>query len=524
MLATLFVIALWFDSSLPFQQLTAESGLLTAYFLFAVAVLSITWKNWWWDAQLAGPVHAVDIIVFTSLAWLTDSYADSDFTFFMFVLLSAAIRWGWRATALTAVLLTLLYLLTGLVVATQLPEVELQRFGLRVGHLLILSLILMWFGVNQWRSGALIREPETFAEPSIDETPLEASLTAAMHGLGARFGLLIWRDQSSEEAEALVSRRGEVTALQMDAVSLIGPGVGPFLYDIARDRSLTRGAGHDLRAFSAHEVLGREVAAKLQLSEGIAIPIRTGAGEGELFLEAIPNLSSDHIELGNEIAIDVAGRIERHALMLAVEDGAESRSRLALARDLHDSVVQFLAGAAFRIEALKRDQAAGRDLAPELNQLKELMLQEQGELRSFIAALRSAPKIGAEELAKDLRSLSARLAKQWDIFCEFSADTTDLAIPTRLQLDAQQLVREAVANAARHAGAKSVTIRLGVNARELTLDFLNDGTRYPKSPLTGDLPRSLSERVKLAGGALDLTRGMGITKISVALPIGGRAN
>ena len=42
------------------------------------------------------------------------------------------------------------------------------------------------------------------------------------------------------------------------------------------------------------------------------------------------------------------------------------------------------------------------------------------------------------------------------------------------------------------------------------------------SPLTGEMPRSLSERVKLAGGALELSRGMGVTKISVSLPIGGR--
>jgi signal transduction histidine kinase len=195
---------------------------------------------------------------------------------------------------------------------------------------------------------------------------------------------------------------------------------------------------------------------------------------------------------------------------------------LALARDLHDSVVQFLAGAAFRLEALKRDLTAGRDLEPELNHLKQLMLQEQGELRSFIAALRSAPQIGLDELASDLRSLAARLAEQWDVLCEFSAQTTDMMVPSRLHLDAQHLIREAVANAVRHAGAKSVTIRLRSDADQLKLDFINDGARFPKSPLTGEMPRSMSERVRLAGGALELTRGMGVTRISVSLPISGR--
>ena len=95
-------------------------------------------------------------------------------------------------------------------------------------------------------------------------------------------------------------------------------------------------------------------------------------------------------------------------------------------------------------------------------------------------------------------------------------------VPSRLHLDAQHLVREAVANAVRHAGAKSVTIRLRSDPEKLKLDFINDGARYPKSKLNDELPRSMSERVKLAGGMLELSRGMGVTRISISLPISGR--
>jgi signal transduction histidine kinase len=522
MLATLFVAAMWFDFSQPSGAPPAVFALLGSYAAFALLLVVLTWNNWWLDAKLAGPSHAIDILVFTLLFVSTEGYTSPDFTFFMFLLLSAAIRWGWRATTLTAVLLTLLYLLAGIVVTGQTVAIDLQRFMIRTGHLVILSLILIWFGINQWRSGVYARDTRTFGEPSIDESPLETSLRAAMHGVGAGTGTLVWREQGGDHADAYITRNGELAVNRMNGDPLIDSGAGPFLYDLPKDRALARDAHRNLRAFKARQLIPAQTAASLQLSEGIAIPIRTGAGEGELFLERLPNLSTDHIELGNEVALDVVSHIERHALMLAVEDSAEARSRLALARDLHDSVVQFLAGAAFRIEALKRDQEAGRDLAPELNHLKRLMLEEQGELRSFIAALRSAPKIGLDELAGDLKALSARLAQQWDVFCDFSAQTTDMVVPTRLQLDAQHLIREAVANAVRHAGAKTVTIRLRAEGDELMLDFINDGARYPKSPLTGDLPRSLSERVKLAGGALELTRGMGITKISVALPISGR--
>jgi signal transduction histidine kinase len=81
-------------------------------------------------------------------------------------------------------------------------------------------------------------------------------------------------------------------------------------------------------------------------------------------------------------------------------------------------------------------------------------------------------------------------------------------------------MREAVANAVRHAEAKSVTIQLAVVGDELLLEFVNDGSDFPMSGERLEMPTSLKERVEKAGGAMDLARGMGVTKMSFALPIG----
>lgn len=522
MLASLLLFALWFDATPKFNPLGAPFAINSVYVVFAIIILVVTWNNWWLDARLAGPAHAVDILVFTSLVFTTQGFDTPYFTLFMFVLLSSAIRWGWRATALTAVLLITLYLLAGMVVSERSTEEVLHDFVDRTGHLVILSLVLIWFGINQWRAGIYARETTTFADPSLDESPVETSLRAAMDRLHASAGILVWREHDRRDGEAFVARGDMLSIVRTSGRPLQETDATPFLYNLEKDRTLARDQERNLRRAPAQALFQQKAAKPLELTEGIAISIRTGAGGGELFLESIPNLSTDHIDLAQEIAQDVAGHIERHAYFRAVEESAEARSRLALARDLHDSVVQFLAGAAFRLEALKRDLISGRDLEPELNHLKQMMLQEQGELRSFIAALRSAPQIGLDVLANDLRSLSERLAQQWDVLCEFTSQTTDMMVPSRLHLDAQHLVREAVANAVRHAGAKSVTIRLRSEAERLRLDFINDGSRYPSSPLTGEMPKTLSERVKLAGGALELSRGMGVTKISVSLPIGGR--
>jgi signal transduction histidine kinase len=520
-LASLYLVAIWIDASQPTHAPAATFALLGAYIAFAVGIVLATWSNWWLDAKLAGPAHAVDIMLFTALVLLTEGFTSPFFAFFMFLLLSAAIRWSWHVTALTAGLLTLLYLIAGLLVMTSGAPFEPQRFVVRTGQLVILSLILIWFGANQWRTRFYSRDEELLARPSLGELPLETGLRAAVSGLRAVAGVLVWRKKGREKIIGLSMRGGE-PALVDAPVLAIAPALAttPFLYDLRKNRALKKDAERNLIAFAAREAIGSKAAADLALGEGLAIPIRSDGGEGELFLEGVPGLSTDHIDLGAQIAADIAAHIQSHALLKAAEESAEARSRLTLARDLHDSVVQFLAGAGFRLEALKRSKASGRDIEPELDELKQLMLQEQRELRSFITALRSGPLVALNDLSKDLESLAGRLSRQWDVRCAFSARPADMMIPTRLRLDAHHLMREAVANAVRHAQAKSVTIQLAAAPDELRLEFVNDGGEFRMNGEQLEMPTSLRERVEQAGGAIDMARGMGVTKMSISLPIG----
>lgn len=523
MLATLFLLAIWVDASQPALAPATTFALLGAYVVFAATVAIATWSNWWLDSKLAGPAHAADIMVFALLVLLTAGYTSPYFTFFMFLLLSAAIRWGWRATALTAILLTLLYLTAGLLVVTSGAQFELHRFVVRTGHLVILSLILIWFGANQWQARLYLRDEQLLARPTLKESPLEAGLRAAMDGVRASAGVFVWRELGRGEFSGLAIRGREVAPVSMPDLAIAHAlATTPFLYDLGKNRALKRDAQGNLMGFAASDLIAPQAASNLALGKGLAIPLRSEWGEGELFLEDVPRLSADHIDVGGQISADVAAHLQRHALLKAADESAEARSRLALARDLHDSVVQFVAGAAFRLEAMKRSKASGRDIVPELDELKQLMMQEQRELRSFIAALRSGPLVALNDIAADLKALAERLSRQWDVQCEFSARRADVMIPTRLRLDAHQLMQEAVANAVRHAEAKSVSVGLEVVDDQLLLEFVNDGSAFPLRGQPVEMPVSLQERVEQAGGAIDIARGMGVTKVSISLPIGGR--
>jgi signal transduction histidine kinase len=344
-----------------------------------------------------------------------------------------------------------------------------------------------------------------------------------MAGVRAGTGAFVWSKRHKKGAVAITIHDGQASVTNFDDSAISAPAPSPFLYDLAKGRGLRRDPMRNLRSIDPGAHIATDTAIALELGEGIAIPIFSEGAEGQIHLQQVPGLSTDHLELGAEIAAAVEAHLQRQALMKAAADSAEARSRLAIARDLHDSVVQFLAGAAFRLEAMKRSEDSGRELTPDLNELKQLMLQEQSELRSFITALRSGTQMELAELARDLQSLSQRLSRQWDVQCSFSAEPGAATVPARLHLDAQQLVREAVANAVRHAGAKNVSIRLAGGSEEVRLDVINDGSAYPRSADGGRMPRSLRERVESAGGALELSRGMGVTKISISLPAGKAA-
>ena len=65
-------------------------------------------------------------------------------------LLSAAIRWSWRETALTAAAVLLLFAAAGTAaILLGTTEFDLVRLMMRSAYLVVLSLLFVWFGVNE---------------------------------------------------------------------------------------------------------------------------------------------------------------------------------------------------------------------------------------------------------------------------------------------------------------------------------------------------------------------------------------
>ena len=59
------------------------------------------------------------------------------------------------------------------------------------------------------------------------------------------------------------------------------------------------------------------------------------------------------------------------------------------------------------------------------------------------------------------------------------------------------------------------------SSSQLRIDLVNDGTEYPRFGEVMVPPQTLQERVEQSGGAVEVSRGMDVTKLSISLPVRG---
>ncbi|MDB5699408.1 MAG: putative signal transduction histidine kinase, partial [Alphaproteobacteria bacterium] len=433
--------------------------LLLGYMIFAIAKLAVTWNDWWLEARLSPYAHLIDLIVFTILVFLTDGYTSPFFTFFVFLVLAAAIRWGWREALLTTLAVVVLYIGASLSAGTShgIEAFEVQRFVVRGANLIVLSFMIIWFGLNQgrFRPGA---PDQKFTVAANAEPPVAEVMGHALARLGGEKVVFAWSDTEEPwlniwtlEHGSLVKERHGPDAF--GAIVDISRVTAPFLFDIRQRRLLYRSGNRRLTSGDIG-VLNRSFADRLHLREGVALRIEGGDIDAWLFVAGVSGLCSDDLTIAVALGKQFAGDFERYALLKAHQEAAASRSRLLLARDLHDSVAQFLAGLSLKLRSLRREQTSVASVMEELDELETQLGHEQRDLRMLLAALREPSVRGGKALMQDqLRLLARRLERQWGVRCPFEVEPAGFELERWLHHEIELLVREGVANAVRHGSA-----------------------------------------------------------------------
>lgn len=215
-------------------------------------------------------------------------------------------------------------------------------------------------------------------------------------------------------------------------------------------------------------------------------------------------------------ALRLSGTLEdsRRELLAARED-----ERRRLRRDLHDGLGPQLAGVVMGLDVLRSSIAAG---APQ--RADDIAATVTGQVRSavddvrrLVAGLRP-PVLDDLGLVAALQALvppGARpaLAVEGDVDAVAGA-----GLGAAVEVAVYRIAAEAVANAARHAGASRVVVELSLEDEHVVLTVRDDGRGLPAAVTTGVGLVSMRERAEELGGWCRVTStGAGAT-VTARLP------
>lgn len=247
---------------------------------------------------------------------------------------------------------------------------------------------------------------------------------------------------------------------------------------------------------------------------GAGVTVAAVLAAGLLFFPGDPALP---VVLGNLAVVLVVlvgmrlaiGRDDRVMEMTHELDLAGQRERLG--RDLHDILGHSLTTINVKTQLVHRlidaDPARAKQEAAEVIALSRTAL---AEARAAVAEL-AAPELGGQ------LSLSMGALRDAGMAVEAPPPGAVTEVPERRRALAAWIVREAVTNVLRHAGA--CRVRISLDAHHVAV--LDDGAGLPASVAAGVGPRTLAERAAAEGARLEVGPGLGGAGTGVAVHWGG---
>jgi signal transduction histidine kinase len=213
------------------------------------------------------------------------------------------------------------------------------------------------------------------------------------------------------------------------------------------------------------------------------------------------------------------GQRDRDALHVRALEASDTERR-RIAADLHDGVVQTLAGVSYSLAAAALDVESGapgsaRTASTTISSAAVLTRRSVGELRSLLVDI-YPPDLRETGLAGALAALTTSLAER--------GVTPRLDVPADLALSrpVEELLyraaQEAVRNVLAHAQASHVLLRVQVRRGRVLLEVRDDGCGFVGAPHPGTPHfglRLLDEMAGRRGGSLrtDSVPGLGTTLV-----------
>ena len=217
----------------------------------------------------------------------------------------------------------------------------------------------------------------------------------------------------------------------------------------------------------------------------------------------------------------------------AVEFEAALRERGRLAANLHDTLLQALAGAVLQID-LSRKSLAARQIdkaGDQLDVAKRMVKHSVADLRSSVWSLRTAPQAG-RTFSESLRTMLDQFRDDDARQVTLDISGAPLELPTFVSGNLLLVVQEAVRNAIHHGRAANV--RVGVrharSSRGVEISIADDGDGFDPATMLGPDQghfglQVMRERIEGLEGTFSVETREGVgTTITISVPAGRYAS
>lgn len=540
LLATTALTIIYLDPKEPDNRTWGVTYVvLAAYVLYSTVLYYLAIKHPRTHSRFESWVHWIDVAWFTVLIGMSGGTNRIFFFGFLFAILVASFRRGFKA-GISVVLVSILSItVIGYATENASPGFEgygfdVYRFMLRPIFLLVLGYLMAYWGESEIESKrrlAMLKDI-ALANPRFGADRTIASIVDHLREFfRADLGLIVTSDARSGRYSVYRSEVGHAANHAEELSDVLAnellalPGSISVCYN--RKGSRTGGADSRVDVFDftngALPEPPRQVCDTLadtfDAQTFISAPtFRHHQVAGRMYFcrLARARFRKSDIEFLANVIEHTNPIIENIRLVDTLASDAAEQERHRIARDIHDSIIQPYIGFQIALSGVRRRIDGGQvNFAAEVEQLTEMTALGVNDLRQYVSRLKN-PDSPDTTLAASLDRFTHRFANATGIKVQVETPT-DLRLNDSLAAEVFQMVTEGLSNIRRHTQATEATVKIECDDKRLILTIGNDlpaGEEF-----AAFTPRSITERAAALNGIARVAQTDSGTEIQVEIPL-----
>jgi len=487
---------------------------------------------------------------------ITSGGEDSPLFFFgLFPIITATLRFNWIMGLGTATVISLAYLLVGIV--SLLPNINLPLLFPVIVNSLILLIAAMLTGILSDRMKGIVAQiSQAEEEAELRKLRMAREQMRAVFEMAGTLGATLSYNRILEAILDISSMgfkdlgpaaRRMVSAVFLRDKSGLSIAASRHLTTRDQQKTIPGKSGAVVQAMqSAEPVLAGAPKQDPELCQFVAmqdckatlcVPLRAGFETYGVVVVASrePNvLTNEHIEMLSAVSSQATIALQNAQLYQSLQQeknrivDIEENARKKLARDLHDGPTQSVAAIAMRLNyARKLVTHDPTKVDGELSKIEDLARRTTKEIRHMLFTLRPL----VLETQGLIAALEQSIQKVKETDSSIVIHLEAAPIENKLDLNTQgvifYIIEEAVGNARKHAKCANIWVRLRLEPDAIIAEVQDDGEGFDVASVTkayesrGSLGLvNMRERAELINGmlALDSQPGKG-TLITLAVPL-----